>query len=144
MDTSFQTQSLMHGRVRLDLLLRIHPDLVFETWTWSDGRATIDLLRVPERCRRQGLGSMVYRAWEKTVPEGTKVVIAPVDEVARAFWLSLGFHDAEHETMVRIASEGMTERPSSMPARRYSSAAQSRASKILPSASKIKREVFPP
>jgi GNAT superfamily N-acetyltransferase len=76
-----------------EALLWLYPDVALATWTGTPGRAIVDLLRVPEHRRRQGVGTMIYRSWERRLVPGTVVELFAVDAVARAFWSSLGFAD---------------------------------------------------
>lgn len=77
----------------LDTLLWLHPGVALATWTGTPGRAIVDLLRVPEDCRRQGIGTMIYRSWERRLSRDTVVELFAVDAAARAFWSTLGFAD---------------------------------------------------
>lgn len=87
-----------------DLALRdflsMNPDVVLETWT-RDDFAVVDLLKVPEARRRQGLGSMAYAMWERTLPEGMEVQLYSVDAAAAAFWRTLGFTGADNGVMTK-------------------------------------------
>lgn len=76
--------------MRLDLLRHAHPDVVLCTWI-GQGCAVVDLLKVPERRQRRGLGTQFYLAWEETLPEGMRVELYAVDPDAERFWASLGF-----------------------------------------------------
>lgn len=92
----------------LDLLLSLNPGVVLETWTFQEGHAVVDLIRVPPELRRRGIGSMVYLAWERTLPEAATVELHAVDQAAEAFWTSLGFARSSSGRMVKIR-----DRPSS-------------------------------
>lgn len=68
-----------------------NPDIAFATWVAGPDRAVVDLLRVPDRLQRRGIGSKVYRLWEDTLPEGMSIELFAVDADASAFWRTLGF-----------------------------------------------------
>ena len=90
------------GATSLDTLLWLYPGVALATWTNTPGRAIVDLLRVPEHARRQGIGTMVYRSWERRLAPGTRIELFAVDAVARAFWSSLGFADIGDGGMERV------------------------------------------
>jgi predicted GNAT superfamily acetyltransferase len=62
----------------------------------------VDLLRVPEHRRRRGIGTLIYRSWERRLRHGTTVELFAVDAVARSFWASLGFVDVGDGGMEKI------------------------------------------
>lgn len=86
--------------------LAMHPGLALETWVRGES-AVVDLLSVPERHRRQGLGSMAYALWERTLGHGMTVQLFCVDGRAAAFWRTLGFKGEDNgvmsKTVVRAA-----------------------------------------
>jgi len=85
----------------LRIFLAFNPDISLATWVAGPDRAIVDLLRVPERLRRRGIGSRVYRMWESTLHEGTTVELFAVDADASAFWRSLGFEGAGNALMTK-------------------------------------------
>lgn len=97
--------SACNGHVRdgladmaLRTFLNTYPEVAFAKWVRGDV-AVVDLLRVPEHQRRQGIGSIVYLLWERTLTEGMRVELFAVDEDATAFWRSLGFEGRENDVM---------------------------------------------
>lgn len=74
----------------LRTFLSINSGVALETWTRANV-AVIDLLRVPQSRRRQGLGTRVYQLWEATLRQGMRVELFAVDAEAVAFWTTLGF-----------------------------------------------------
>lgn len=83
----------------LAALRSIYPDLVLETWTAPSGTEIVDLIRVPEGMRRKGFGTMIYRAWERTLAPGTRIELFAVDLDASAFWRTLGFDGEDNSKM---------------------------------------------
>jgi N-acetylglutamate synthase-like GNAT family acetyltransferase len=83
--------------------LAMNPGIALATWVSAD-RALVDLLRIPERSRRRGLGSRIYRMWEATLPDGMLVELFAVDMDATAFWRSLGFEGEDNGVMVKRVS----------------------------------------
>lgn len=90
------------GATSLAALLWLHPDVALATWTSSPGRAIVDLLRIPEDRRRQGLGTLIYHAWEARLDDHIVVELFAVDACAKAFWSSLGFTDMGDGGMVKV------------------------------------------
>lgn len=88
--------------------LAMNPGIALATWVMED-RAVVDLLRIPDRSRRRGLGGRVYRMWEATLPDGMLVELFAVDMEASAFWRSLGFEGEDNGVMVkRVARTRMS------------------------------------
>lgn len=83
----------IRGTGPLDALLWLYPGTELVTWSETPGRAIVDFIRIPEDRRRQGIGTMVYRAWERSLDPGTVVWLFAVDAAAKDFWSSLGFVD---------------------------------------------------
>lgn len=100
----YQAAGHAHGDgyagMALTTFLLMNPEIALATWVSGD-RALVDLLRIPERHRRCGLGSRVYRMWEATLPDGMTVELFAVDMDASAFWRSLGFEGEDNGVMTK-------------------------------------------
>jgi len=88
------------GDMALRDFLTMHPGVVLEAWSDGD-RAVVDLLSVPEWRRREGLGSMAYALWERTLADGMIVHLFCVDERAAAFWRTMGFGGPDNGVMIK-------------------------------------------
>lgn len=94
-----------HAQHMLANYLDLNPDVIFLTSMNNKGHAVIDLLKIPQRLRRQGIGTLVYQLWENTLPEGTTIYLFAVDDDASAFWRAQGFDGENNSVMTKVVEQ---------------------------------------